>query len=34
MGDVNHLELGAFLKSRRDRVRPRDVGLTPGPRRR
>ncbi|MEV2274716.1 helix-turn-helix domain-containing protein [Nocardiopsis sp. NPDC049922] len=28
------VELGAFLKSRRDRIRPADVGLTPGPRRR
>ncbi|MEU8893571.1 helix-turn-helix transcriptional regulator [Streptomyces sp. NPDC048442] len=27
-------ELGAFLKSRRDRIRPGDVGLTAGPRRR
>ncbi|TWG99021.1 helix-turn-helix protein [Nocardioides sp. J9] len=27
-------ELGRFLRSRRDRVRPADVGLTPGPRRR
>ncbi|WP_210572097.1 helix-turn-helix transcriptional regulator [Streptomyces sp. GESEQ-4] len=27
-------ELSAFLKSRRDRVRPADVGLTAGPRRR
>ncbi|MBT2414141.1 helix-turn-helix domain-containing protein [Streptomyces sp. ISL-12] len=31
---MNHSELGAFLKSRRGRVRPRDVGLTAGPRRR
>ena len=29
-----YAELGAFLRSRRDRVRPSDVGLTPGPRRR
>src|SRR3569833_2576374 len=27
-------ELGAFLKSRRDRIRPSDVGLPTGPRRR
>jgi transcriptional regulator with XRE-family HTH domain len=27
-------ELGAFLRSRRERLRPRDVGLTAGPRRR
>jgi transcriptional regulator with XRE-family HTH domain len=27
-------ELGAFLRSRRDRLRPSDVGLTAGPRRR
>src|ERR1700754_2426166 len=27
-------ELGAFLRSRRDRLRPQDVGLIPGPRRR
>jgi transcriptional regulator with XRE-family HTH domain len=31
---VNLVELGAFLKSRRDRVRPGDVGLPAGPRRR
>jgi transcriptional regulator with XRE-family HTH domain len=31
---VNHAELAAFLKSRRDRVRPADVGLPTGPRRR
>ncbi|QTE02785.1 Helix-turn-helix protein [Streptomyces cyanogenus] len=34
MEGVNHSELAAFLKSRRDRVRPADVGLTVGPRRR
>lgn len=34
MEGVNHSELAAFLKSRRDRVRPADVGLTAGPRRR
>jgi transcriptional regulator with XRE-family HTH domain len=31
---VNLAELGAFLKSRRDRIRPADVGLPSGPRRR
>ncbi|MFJ1969613.1 helix-turn-helix transcriptional regulator [Streptomyces sp. NPDC087903] len=31
---MNHAELAAFLKSRRDRVRPSDVGLPTGPRRR
>jgi transcriptional regulator with XRE-family HTH domain len=31
---VNHSELAAFLKSRRDRIRPADVGLSAGPRRR
>ncbi|MEV5880647.1 helix-turn-helix transcriptional regulator [Streptomyces sp. NPDC052101] len=31
---MNHAELAAFLKSRRDRVRPADVGLPTGPRRR
>lgn len=31
---VNLGELGAFLKSRRDRIRPADVGLPAGPRRR
>ncbi|WP_410641747.1 helix-turn-helix domain-containing protein [Amycolatopsis sp. lyj-346] len=31
---MNLAELGAFLKSRRDRVRPADVGLPAGPRRR
>jgi transcriptional regulator with XRE-family HTH domain len=31
---VNLAELGAFLKSRRDRIRPADVGLPAGPRRR
>src|SRR5690242_20267511 len=28
------VDLGAFLKSRRDRIRPADVGLPAGPRRR
>jgi transcriptional regulator with XRE-family HTH domain len=31
---VNHSELAAFLKSRRARIRPSDVGLPTGPRRR
>jgi transcriptional regulator with XRE-family HTH domain len=34
MNGVNHAELAAFLKSRRDRIRPSDVGLPHGPRRR
>ncbi|GCB89211.1 helix-turn-helix transcriptional regulator [Streptomyces noursei] len=34
MGSVKFAELGAFLRSRRDRVRPADVGLPHGPRRR
>lgn len=34
IGDVNHSALAAFLKSRRDRIRPLDVGLPTGPRRR
>jgi transcriptional regulator with XRE-family HTH domain len=31
---VNLVELGTFLRSRRDRIRPADVGLPTGPRRR
>ena len=31
---MNLAELGSFLKSRRDRIRPADVGLPSGPRRR
>jgi transcriptional regulator with XRE-family HTH domain len=31
---MNKQELGAFLRSRRERLRPQDVGLTWGPRRR
>ncbi|WP_030880705.1 helix-turn-helix transcriptional regulator [Streptomyces sp. NRRL S-1868] len=31
---MNHSALAAFLRSRRDRVRPADVGLSAGPRRR
>ncbi|KAB1140683.1 helix-turn-helix domain-containing protein [Streptomyces luteolifulvus] len=31
---MNHSELAAFLKSRRNRIRPADVGLPVGPRRR
>lgn len=34
MGSVRHTELGAFLRSRRERIRPADVGLPHGPRRR
>ncbi|GAA2373843.1 helix-turn-helix transcriptional regulator [Streptomyces carpaticus] len=34
MGSVRHSELGAFLRSRRERIRPADVGLPHGPRRR
>lgn len=34
IGSVNHLALAAFLKSRRARIRPSDVGLPTGPRRR
>ncbi|KOV53647.1 XRE family transcriptional regulator [Streptomyces sp. AS58] len=34
MGCVNHSEFAAFLKSRRDRIRPSEVGLPTGPRRR
>ncbi|MEU6389690.1 helix-turn-helix transcriptional regulator [Streptomyces sp. NPDC046939] len=34
MSSVNHTELGAFLRSRRARIRPADVGLPHGPRRR
>ncbi|GCD36147.1 DNA-binding protein [Streptomyces chrestomyceticus JCM 4735] len=34
MGSAKYTELGAFLRSRRARIRPADVGLTQGPRRR
>ncbi|MER6630752.1 helix-turn-helix transcriptional regulator [Streptomyces sp. NPDC000987] len=34
MGSVKYTELGAFLRSRRERIRPADVGLPAGPRRR
>ncbi|WP_435877127.1 helix-turn-helix transcriptional regulator [Streptomyces acidicola] len=34
MGSAQYTELGAFLRSRRDRIRPGDVGLPSGPRRR
>ncbi|MEV5593607.1 helix-turn-helix transcriptional regulator [Streptomyces sp. NPDC052496] len=34
MGSVKYTELGAFLRSRRARIRPADVGLPHGPRRR
>ncbi len=33
-GEVDKQELGAFLRSRRERLRPQDVGLPAGPRRR
>jgi transcriptional regulator with XRE-family HTH domain len=33
-GTARRAELGAFLKARRARLRPEDVGLPPGPRRR
>ncbi|MFC9425675.1 helix-turn-helix transcriptional regulator [Streptomyces sp. NPDC056987] len=34
MGSAKYTELGTFLRSRRDRLRPGDVGLPAGPRRR
>ncbi|MFE5403205.1 helix-turn-helix transcriptional regulator [Streptomyces sp. NPDC056580] len=34
MGSAKYTELGAFLRSRRERIRPADVGLPTGPRRR
>ncbi|MGW2343097.1 helix-turn-helix transcriptional regulator [Streptomyces sp. NPDC001661] len=34
MGSLKYTELGAFLRSRRERIRPQDVGLVAGPRRR
>ncbi|MBY8345038.1 helix-turn-helix transcriptional regulator [Streptomyces spinosirectus] len=34
MGSLKYTELGAFLRSRRERIRPEDVGLVAGPRRR
>ncbi|PWW61768.1 helix-turn-helix transcriptional regulator [Actinokineospora spheciospongiae] len=34
MNSPKYAELGAFLRSRRDRIRPADVGLPHGPRRR
>ncbi|MDT0610140.1 helix-turn-helix transcriptional regulator [Streptomyces lancefieldiae] len=34
MAAVKYAELGAFLRSRRERIRPADVGLPTGPRRR
>ncbi|MEV0210477.1 helix-turn-helix transcriptional regulator [Streptomyces sp. NPDC050788] len=34
MGSLRYAELGAFLRSRRERIRPEDVGLVAGPRRR
>lgn len=34
MNGTKYAELGAFLRSRRERIRPEDVGLVAGPRRR
>lgn len=34
MSAAKYAELGAFLRSRRERIRPEEVGLVPGPRRR
>ncbi|TQM33353.1 helix-turn-helix protein [Nocardia bhagyanarayanae] len=34
MSKTRYSELGGFLRSRRERIRPEEVGLTPGPRRR
>jgi transcriptional regulator with XRE-family HTH domain len=34
MKPARSAELGAFLRSRRERIRPADVGIVPGPRRR
>ncbi|WP_443061374.1 helix-turn-helix transcriptional regulator [Streptomyces sp. NBC_00414] len=34
MGSAKYTELGAFLRSRRERIRPTDVGFPSGPRRR
>ncbi|MDN5618780.1 MAG: helix-turn-helix transcriptional regulator [Kocuria sp.] len=34
MGSAQHDELGSFLRSRRERIRPGDVGVIAGPRRR
>ncbi|WP_433341998.1 helix-turn-helix transcriptional regulator [Streptomyces sp. CA-253872] len=34
MPNTRYAELGAFLRSRRERVRPGEVGIAPGPRRR
>ncbi|MFD3484754.1 helix-turn-helix transcriptional regulator [Streptomyces sp. NPDC058665] len=34
MGSAKYAELGTFLRSRRERIRPTDVGLPSGPRRR
>ncbi|MFF7092319.1 helix-turn-helix transcriptional regulator [Streptomyces rubradiris] len=34
MASLRYTELGAFLRSRRERIRPEDVGLVAGPRRR
>ncbi|MEU9454583.1 helix-turn-helix transcriptional regulator [Streptomyces sp. NPDC048277] len=34
MGSAKYIELGSFLRSRRERIRPAEVGLPTGPRRR
>src|ERR1051325_9907791 len=34
MGSAKYTELGSFLRSRRERIRPAEVGLPVGPRRR
>ncbi|REE95959.1 helix-turn-helix transcriptional regulator [Thermomonospora umbrina] len=34
MSNTRYRELGGFLRSRRERIRPEEVGLAPGPRRR
>ncbi len=34
MGSTKYTELGTFLRSRRERIRPADIGLPSGPRRR
>ncbi|MFF0457623.1 helix-turn-helix transcriptional regulator [Nocardia africana] len=34
MSNTRYSELGGFLRSRRERIRPEEVGLAPGPRRR
>lgn len=34
MPNTRYAELGVFLRARRERIRPEDVGISPGPRRR